>query len=199
MCAYIKSLLLLWLSPASCWPFRVKKVLLSFSLLPSIPYLPTTYWAGPQQREKGEGVRKVFLDCCCCKLILLSLELVSSSLGTLEAPLQSLFTCSCVHVDSVPSLAAHLASASSHLLLTPNRNLFRQVRVPSSVLPGQHSSVSFTQFGGVSYHWLVLRLTGISLLQWLLANLLPSLSHNLEKHMPGSPEALLESLSPGLG
>ena len=99
------------------------------------------------------------LDCCCRKLVLFSPELVSSSLGTLEAPLQGLFTCSCLHVDSVPSLAAHLASASSHHLLTPSRNLFRQVRVPSSVLPGQHSSVSFTQFGGVSYHWLVLRET----------------------------------------
>ena len=98
------------------------------------------------------------LNCCCRKLVLFSPKLVSSSLGTLETPPQGLFTCSCLHVDSVP-LAAHLASASSHRLLTPSRNLFRQVRVPSSVLPGQHSSVSFTQFGGVSYHWLVLRET----------------------------------------
>lgn len=95
------------------------------------------------------------LDCCGCKLILSSLELVSSSLGTLEAPLQSLFACSCLHVDSVPSLAAHSASASSHFLLTSSRNLFRQVS-PLFSTSRQHSSVSFTQFGGVSYHWLVL-------------------------------------------
>ena len=51
----VKSLLLLWLSPASCWPFRVKKVLLSFSLLPSIPILPPLTEQGlSSERKEGE-------------------------------------------------------------------------------------------------------------------------------------------------